>query len=184
MAMMQRGVGYCMNVGSKGKEGCDEYSKGVFLLNHGTTFWCPRCREPGTVVMESGYAEHSGDTPFKEVRVEYDYDSIGERYLSIAVVRDESIWGTGNKYVLRSPLIKTEKRALKVAESILASLQHHGLQANEIPRTTEYVLSFDDEREVFISKIRRLGEEWEQSTLVKQRARSQQPPTDQEDPVY
>jgi len=38
MASMKRGVGYCENTD------CEDYAKGVFLLNHGDTFYCPRCR--------------------------------------------------------------------------------------------------------------------------------------------
>ena len=43
MARMKRGVGYCENTE------CEDYAKGVFLLNHGDTFYCPRCRQLGKV---------------------------------------------------------------------------------------------------------------------------------------
>ena len=39
MASMKRGVGYCENTD------CEDYAKGVFLLNHGDTFYCPRCQK-------------------------------------------------------------------------------------------------------------------------------------------
>ena len=50
MASMKRGVGYCENTD------CEDYAKGVFLLNHGDTFYCPRCRQLGKEVREIGRA--------------------------------------------------------------------------------------------------------------------------------
>ena len=167
---MKRGVGYCMHVGSREDETCDDYAKGVFLLNHGDTFFCPRCRKRGMIVKEHGFQEAGhGDAPFKEVRVEFNYDAVGKRFREIAIVRDESIWGTGNKYILMSPLIKTEKRALKVAESLLANLQRYSNLLSEdgdIPTTTEFLITFDDELSEFSRKLKVLGKEWENSTLV------------------
>ncbi len=166
---MKRGVGYCMHVGSREDQTCDDYAKGVFLLNHGDTFYCPRCRKLGTVVKERGFPEAGyGDAPFKEVRVEFNYDPIGERYQEIAIVRDESIWGTGSKYSLLSPLIKTEKRALKVAESLLANLQRYSnsFDNDDIPQTTEILISFDVALPEFSRKMKSLSKEWENSTLI------------------
>ena len=51
---MRRAVGYCENIGSREHGGCEDFGKGVFLLNHGDTFYCPRCREIGLVVTEKG----------------------------------------------------------------------------------------------------------------------------------
>ncbi len=86
MARMKRGVGYCENTD------CEDYAKGVFLLNHGDTFYCPRCRQLGKVEKERGFYTGSSDI-FKEVRVEYNYDPIHGIYREIAIVRDESLWG-------------------------------------------------------------------------------------------
>src|SRR5262249_9133226 len=74
------------------------------------------------------------------------YDPINGVYREIGIVRDESLWGRNNVYTLQSPLIKTEKRALKVAEAILANLNRYRglLNGDEIPRTTEIILSFDE----------------------------------------
>jgi len=166
---MKRGVGYCSKVGSCEDESCDDYAKGVFLLNHGNTFFCPRCREKGTIVKEHGFPEIAeGNPPFKEVRVEFNYDAVEGRFREIAIVRDEAVWGTGSKYVLLSPLIKTEKRALKVAESILANLQRYSYlsENDDIPQTTEFLITFDDELPEFSRKLKALGKEWENSTLV------------------
>lgn len=159
---MKRGVGYCM------RTECEDYAKGVFLLNHGNTFYCPRCREVGTVKAEVG--SFSGEAEvFKEVRVEYNFDPINERYQETAIVRDESLWGRNNVYTLQSPLIKTERRALKVAEAVLANLNRFGLTPNGIPRTTETILSFDDSAEEFARKCRILEAELENSALKQSR---------------
>ena len=160
MASMKRGVGYCENTD------CEDYAKGVFLLNHGDTFYCPRCRQLGKVEKERGF--YTGNTDiFKEVRVEYNFDPINSVYREIAIVRDESLWGRNNVYTLQSPLIKTEKRALKVAEAILANLNRYRglLNSDDIPRTTEIILSFDDEFDEFSRKLQQLSKEWEASGL-------------------
>ena len=104
---------------------------------------------------------------FKEVRVEYNFDPINGVYREIAIVRDESLWGRNNVYTLQSPLIKTEKRALKVAEAILANLNRYRglLNGDDIPRTTEIILSFDDEFDEFSRKLQQLSREWEASGL-------------------
>ena len=154
---MKRGVGYCEYVE------CEDYGKGVFLLNHGDEFSCPRCRHNGSMVPEVGYAEDvSEDAPYKEVRIEYNYDPHQARYRELAVLRDESIWGDANIYRLFSPLIRTEKRAMKVAESILSNLQRHqsALDGGAIPRSVEIILSFDDSREKFSQQVGELGKEW------------------------
>ncbi len=151
---MKRGVGYCENTD------CEDYAKGVFLLNHGDTFYCPRCRQLGKVEKERGFYTGNSDI-FKEVRVEYNFDPINGIYREIAIVRDESLWGRNNVYTLQSPLIKTEKRALKVAEAILANLNRYRglLNGDDIPRTTEIILSFDESFEEFQKKLHQLSKE-------------------------
>jgi len=164
-----RAVGYCENVD------CEDYAKGVFLLNHGNHFYCPRCRYRGKVVPEKGFADKFENAPFKEVRVEFNYDPVNRRFREIGIVKDEAIDGIGSRYILLSPLIKTEKRALKVAESILANLQRIvNFFGDDIPKTTEVVISFDDDFDVFVSKLKDLGDEWEQSNLVEKNYKKQQ----------
>lgn len=164
---MKRAVGYCENVD------CEDYAKGVFLLNHGDTFYCPRCREIGSVVLERGIHYVKDGAPFKEVRVEFNYDPINSRFKEIGIVRDESIWGTGGIYTLLSPLIKTEKRALKVAEAILANLQRYAdILDDGIPRTTETIISFDEDIDAFTAKMKHLGQEWENSNLSLRKSHS------------
>lgn len=165
---MKRAVGYCENTD------CEDYAKGVFLLNHGNTFYCPRCRQLGCTEPERGF--HAGTSEiFKEVRVEYNYDPINKTYREIAIVRDESLWGRCNTYTLQSPLIKTERRALKVAESVLSNLNRYRglLDGDGIPRTTETLLSLDDSREDFSRKLQQLAAEWEKSNLAESQAREE-----------
>ncbi len=172
---IKRAVGYCEEVG------CEEYAKGVFLLNHGDTFYCPRCRNKGSVVLERGIHSSKDGVSFKEVRVEFNYDPINRRFKEIGIVRDESIWGSGNIYTLLSPLIKTEKRALKVAEAILANLQRYSdILDDAIPRTTETIISFDEDIDAFTAQMKFLGQEWENSNLAlkQQRRDSPRPPED------
>jgi len=166
---MDRAVGYCE------KTECEDFAKGVFLLNHGKTFYCPRCRQLGNVQAERG--SYTGDKEvFKEVRVEFNYDPMNGVYREIAIVRDESLWGKCNTYTLQSPLIKTEKRGLKVAEAILANLNRYQgiLKQNEIPRTSEVLLSFDDDTEEFSRKLSLLARDWENSALIDRNHRRKQ----------
>jgi len=160
MARASRGVGYCRNVD------CEDAGKGVFLLNHSGHFACPTCRQLGTVERESG--SYEGDSGvFREVRVEYNYDPESGGYRDVAIVRDVSVWEASSSYTLRSPLVRTEKRALKVAEALLANLNRctGRLDRDEIPNSSESVLSLDDDRDVFAQKLARLAHEWESSGL-------------------
>ncbi len=155
--VMERGVGYCVNTD------CEDFSKGVFLLNHGDTFCCPRCRVSGHVEKERGC--HTGDADaFKEVRVEFNFEPIQKKYREIAIVRDESLWGRNNVYTLYSALIKTEQRALKVAEAILANLNRypHLFNGEGVPRTTEVLLSWDEPLEDFTQKLHQISKAWAQ----------------------
>ena len=168
MARMRRAVGYCTNIGGAADKnpGCEDYAKGVFLLNCGDEFYCPRCRQLGFIVHERGIVRDNNGDPFKEVKVEFNYDPVGTRFREIAVVRDEAIEGRGSQYTLMSPLIKTEQRALKVAEAILANLQRAGNLGDDIPSTTETIISFDVEVDEFARQMEKLGEEWEKSSLA------------------
>lgn len=172
IAAMKRAVGYCENTR------CEDYAKGVFLLNHSSTFFCPRCTTAGTIIVEKGhYTGTSEDGVFKEVRVEFNYDPINSVFQEIAIVRDESLWGHHQTYTLLSPLIKTEKRGLKVAEAILANLnRYRGLIGQDgIPGTREVLLDFDVSLEEFTERCRKLGVEWANSPLAQNYARESGP---------
>jgi len=166
----RRAIGYCENTD------CEDYSKGVFLINHGTTFYCPKCRDTGKVVAEQGFIDGRQESPFKEVRVEFNFDPISHRFREIGIVRDDNVPDTGRTYTLLTPLIKTENRALKVAEAILSNLQCNvEVEDGELPRTTEIIVSFDDELDVFFSKMKKLGEAWENSDLSEKKRKELQP---------
>lgn len=158
--VLRRAVGYCTNLQ------CEDLHKGVFLMNHSEIFYCPRCRLTGMVEPEEGHYVGDSDI-FKEVRVEYNFDPVTRIYRETAIVRDESLWGRNNTYTLKSPLIKTENRALKVAEAILSNLNRYGLSEGGIPRTSETVLDFGVSRENFAAQCEKLRKELEQSSLTR-----------------
>ena len=157
---MRRGVGYCVDAS------CGEFARGVFLLNQEGEFYCPACRKIGRVERERGSHQSPGQL-FKEVRVEYNFDPLTAVYRDVAIVQDVSLWGRNNVYTLQSPLIRTEKRALKVAEAILANLNRcpDAAYREDIPNTSEVVLSLDEPMEEFRRKLRLLAEEWGSSGL-------------------
>ncbi len=162
---MKRGVGYCENTE------CEEFSKGIFLLNHGITFHCPRCRELGYSEPERGHSDNDYQI-FREVHVHFNYEPIGKFYREIAIVKDESLSEDGfNSYHLFSALIKTEVRALKVAEAILSNLNRYQgvLDESGIPKATEALLSFDDKLDVFTRHLHTLAEEWKASGLAEKK---------------
>jgi len=159
-----RSIGYCL------KLECEDHHKGVFLLNSGDEFYCPRCSNQGAIIPERGFSTVVESQPFKEVRINYNYSPAEDRYLETAIVKDESIREEGSVYTLISPMIKTERRALKVAEAILSNLQRYSdlvpFDDNDIPRTTEVIVSFDVERSEFTNKMVSLGKQLEKSSLV------------------
>ena len=172
---IKRAVGYCS------QPECEDFEKGVFLLNHGDTFCCPRCKRVGFLEAEIGRSEGNCGI-FKEVRVEYNFDPSTKTYRELAIVRDESLWGKCNVYHLRSPLIKTDKRALKVAESILANLniQERDLLPGEIPRSYEMILSFDVTPEKFSEEIAKLqgrlaNEAWNKLSRSRKEGKADEP---------
>lgn len=114
---LARGVGYCC------ADECDDRWKGVFLMNHGPVFICPRCRRDGLLEPEIGTSAGPGpDQPYWSVRVEFDYCPVTRRYRRLAVVSDLCSDPESNVYTLRSPLVRTEKRATVLATSLLARL--------------------------------------------------------------
>ncbi len=157
---MRRGVGYCK------EKACEEFTRGVFLLNHEGEFQCGGCGRPGRIERERGCTNGAGER-FKEVRVEYNFDPLEGIYREVAIVQDVSLWGRARVYTLQSPLIRTEKRALKVAEAILANLNRNPEAAlrGEIPSTSEVVLSLDQSTEEFRRQLGLLAEAWQRSGL-------------------
>lgn len=133
---MKRGVGYCDNVE------CEDFLKGTFLLNHGEAWYCPRCRVLG--FSEPEHRETSAlpgnpDTVYKTVRVHFNYEPTNRRYKEIGIV-DINELKTGDVYDLYSPLIKTEQRALKVAQATMCALN----SGSEAGMQNEHVIDISD----------------------------------------
>jgi hypothetical protein len=104
-----------------------------------------------------------GYDPVREVRVEYDFDVFNGTYRKVAIVRDEGLADRHKVYTLKSPLIQGQKRALRIAEAILANLRRHRewFQDDEVPCMDESTLSWDEPLEMFQEKLQRLAEAWE-----------------------
>lgn len=151
----RRGVGYCI------QEKCDDVHNGVFLLNQGQEFFCPCCRAAGLVKEEQGRG--AGNSEFwKEVRVYWRYDAKQRRYRCTSIIKDEAILGEHNVYHYWSPMIGTEKRAMAIAEKMLANLQVHStVEEGEIPDQMETMISFDKPMESFRYDLRRVATTWE-----------------------
>lgn len=112
----KRGVGFCDNTD------CSEYTKGIFLMSpkYTTHFYCQQCRQySNNIVMERWWKEGRGEV-YKRVTVEYNYSGADRRYHEMAIVEDNDIL-VGAEIRFQSALIKTDKRALKVAEKILSN---------------------------------------------------------------
>jgi hypothetical protein len=109
-------------------------------------------------------SEHEG--VFREVRVEHNYDPIAEKYRAVAVVTDNELT-EGDTYTLFSPLIKTEKRALKVAENLLSTLSYTIPELEEVPSHNEEVLNLDSPLAEFIQQLDKNAKRWKNSSLRK-----------------
>jgi hypothetical protein len=110
----RRGIGYCQNID------CEDYCKGFFMINNAGTFYCARCRERGLGVFDEWWKEGDQDV-YKKCVVEFNYDPSERCYREMAIVEDQEI-DVGSTVKYQSALIRTERRALKVAESILCRL--------------------------------------------------------------
>ena len=163
MGRMKRSVGYCTY------NECEDLFKGIFLLNHHNSFYCPRCRHLGIIIPERGWKENDF-SEFKSVKLEYNYAPETGRYRELVVITDNSVWGERNVFRIQSPLIRTEKRATRVATVVLANLMHEPDWSEGddcIPRTTEIIMSFDKPIEEFRYDLAGLKNRLEHSTLIK-----------------
>lgn len=136
---MMRAVGYCDN------SSCEDFHKGVFLLNHGDQFFCPRCRQLGWVEKEKrAYRDldgvEAGEAMYREARVVFDFRPNERKYEYTAVVSIPEL-EHGAVFEITSPLIKTEKRALKVAEYALCTANSGRIDSQGI--STELRIDFD-----------------------------------------
>ncbi len=101
---------------------CREWKQGRFML--ASQFleverYCACCGGPVDFVPDT--FDYTGGQPYRQVRVEYDYDCIEHRYRAIAIVTNEDSEGIG-VHTYRTAVVKTEKRALQIAESRLSNL--------------------------------------------------------------
>jgi ribosomal protein S27AE len=155
LQQMRRGVGYCTNIK------CDEHAKACFLLNHGDKYTCGVCNKVGLYIEEKGTFEGKSEH-WKEVRVEFDYDPLQGIYRSVAIIIDNSLVGSHNVYTLRSPLIRTDKRASKVAENLLATLQaFKEIEEDCIPRAMPKDVHFDASLEEVKRELDIISKSWE-----------------------
>lgn len=149
----KRGVGYCLN------EKCEQHFKGVFLLNHGNEFICPDCKRGGRTINEEGQA--TGESEFwKTVKLHWNYDPVEDRYRAVSIVKDDALWGDHKTYHMWSPMIRTENRAMKTAERLLANLQMYSQTGDEVPGQLEQTLDIDKPRDEFRKDLRRVAKSW------------------------
>ena len=127
-----RGVGYCYN------NQCDEFMKGVFLLNYGTMFYCPGCRQNGEIAGEQRLDYPTDEGLYTKVEIHYNYQPDRREYVERAIVQINGM-PTFGVFIMKSPLIKTERRALKVAETILCAL-NAGRDKNNLTQEVTYTM--------------------------------------------
>ena len=132
---MNKAIGFCNNYN------CDQFAKGIFLLYHEGDFFCPSCAKLGEFKRESR-TEYGEGGVYREVKVEFGYNRTSDMYASIAVVSINEI-KEGKTYVIQSPLILTENRALKVAANILCSL-NSGVVDPATNCPGEIIINLDD----------------------------------------
>jgi hypothetical protein len=147
---MVRAIGFCKT------EGCDKFNDGVFLfsMHEDPIFVCSKCNKRGMVVKEEYSVKNPEDLTFRQVRVEFDFRpslvaevGAGGTWHGIAIVTDDSMNPEYNVYTMKSPLIKTEKRALAVAVSMLGGLLQNPermLELNPGSRAQESIINFDE----------------------------------------
>lgn len=150
-----------------GNSNCPCWGRQAFLLGYQENALCSGCHQPAYVEPET--KEVLGSSPiFREVRVRFDFDSHSHTYRQTALVKDHSIpEGEGSVFILSSPLIKTERRALTVAEVFLGSLHRRSDPYFVDVPLTETILSFDVPREKFAEDCETLRKSLSNSHLVK-----------------
>lgn len=138
VAFSSRAVGFCY------EQQCGDFLKGVFLLNYGLNFYCPTCRAAGEIVPECRMDNPAENGLYTQVEVEFDYNPQERVYKSRAIVKMRDAANHG-AYKLSSPLIKTENRALKIAEQLLCAL-NAGLPKDNLSQEKLYTFdcSLDD----------------------------------------
>ena len=126
---MIRAVGYCDN----GE--CKSVHKGVFLLDYGSTFFCPQCEQEGWIEEEKkifhGLIGPKEDALYREVIFHFDFAPVFRGYNARAVVSIPDL-REGVVLEVASPLVRTERRALKIAEYTLCAANSGRISSNGI----------------------------------------------------
>jgi hypothetical protein len=160
---VRHGIGYCENADCEG-------SDKVILPNEAEVFLCESCGQSGKVEMERGFL--TGETGIiGEVRVEYDFDPRKGRYRATAIVRDESLPSGLDVYTRLSPLTRSEKLALGLAQALLLQLNRCRSPSSEAEtvRAASFVLSFDDDIKLFRERLRHFRVQWEATAVLERR---------------
>ncbi len=139
--MPARAIGYCT------RKVCENYLKGVFLLNHGDIFNCLRCRNIGFIEPESridsGKDVDADVVLYKKVQVHFDFSPDIRQYTKTAVVEISEL-SEGEVYEIRTPLVHTESRAMRIAETTLCTL-NSGLKQEDGKFTSELIIQLDSD---------------------------------------
>jgi hypothetical protein len=160
---VRRGIGYCENAGC-------ENSDRIILPEGIEAFACESCGQPGKIEMEGGFL--TGDTGIiREVRVDYHFDPKKRCYRATAIVRDETLPAGLDVYTRRSPFTKSEVSALSLAEALFIQLNRcrGPTDEGEIPRSSEFILFFDDDIALFRQSLRHLTAQREAAELLERR---------------
>jgi len=152
-----RGVGYCHN------QNCIDFVKGVFVMSYTVhPVYCNKCKREIEVVAERRDSARE-DVIYASVEVDFDYNPMESRYMSKAIVSIEPKI-RGETYHYSSPLVKTEKRALKIAESLI-NIINTGYFTNDSSISEESVLDLSKPDDEFKADLYRLDK------LLKERER-------------
>ena len=143
-----KGVGYCLTLD------CVNYCKGSFLLGV-DKFFCPVCNTLGEVNLER--REVQGEGFISMVRVEFDYCPFRKEYRGLAVI---SMNIPGATFTLYSPIVKTDKRAKIIAESILSIINYDNTLIDRTGFGAQPIISFDEPREMFQKRLEEVSERW------------------------
>lgn len=160
MNNIKRAIGYCVS------PFCDNKGKGLFLLGdingHISHPVCTGCVLPMHVAHERGESTHPSLNLYRAVFVHFDYDPFCQIYRQVGIVQDDALEREANTYNLYSPLIRAEKRALTVAETLLARLQQdrkRNPSDPNIPTLHESTLDLSDPN--YYARLEHLARGWE-----------------------
>lgn len=155
-----RTVWYCQTVY------CEFFGKSKFMLDASDLHCCPACKELGHCEQERGCVTGEGET-FREVRVNYFFDLVSNSYRKLAIVKDDSLRDKGKVYTFWTALVASDKRALQVAESLLANLSYDEkeLEEGQVPNTTEFIMYLDGSRKDFQMQLNVLSDRLRASNL-------------------